>query len=63
MTVEIDWSEKNVLAIEEYKKLIREQYEEPIDGKFPDATKAILDELKSPSDYEELDFDTDEEEL
>ena len=30
-------------------------YQEPVEGKFPDATQQILEAMKSPSD-EELDY-------
>ena len=53
VTVEMDISEKNMLAIKKYKSLIEEHYEEPVDGKYNDATPEILNELKLPSDDEE----------
>ena len=51
--VEMDISEQNILAIEKYKTLVEGHYEEPVDGKYPDATSAILEALKSPSDDED----------
>ena len=62
VTVEMDVSEQNVLAIGKYKSLVDEHYEEPVDGKYADATKAILQALKSPSDDEQEDS-TDSEEV
>lgn len=50
VTVEMDISEENVLAMEKYKTLIKEHYQEPIDGRYPDATAAILQKLKTDSD-------------
>ena len=38
---------------------INEKYEEPKDGLFSNATQAILDSLKSPSDDEKPDYETD----
>ena len=45
-------TDKNSLAIVEYKHLVSEQYQEPVNGKFPDDTQQILQALKSPSDEE-----------
>ena len=42
VTVEIDISEENVLAMEKYNALIEGYYQEPMDGKFPDATASIF---------------------
>ena len=53
VTVEMDVSEQNVLAIGKYKSLVDEHYEEPVDGKYADATEAILQALKSASDDEQ----------
>ena len=62
VTVEMDISEENVLAMEKYKTLIKdkEHYQEPIDGKYPDATAAILQKLKTDSD-DDLDEETSDE--
>lgn len=50
--VEMEMTEKNALAIDKYKQLVSDQYQEPVEGKFPDATQQILDAMKSPSDEE-----------
>ena len=46
----------------EYTRLIQEKYEEPTDGHVLDATKTILDSLKSLFDDEEADNTDDDEE-
>ena len=56
--VEMEMTDKNSLAIAEYKRLVSEQYQEPVNGKFPDDTQQILQALQSPSD-EELDYHSD----
>ncbi len=61
VTVEMDVSEKNILAIKKYKSLVEEHYEEPVDGKYADATAAILKSLKLPSDDEEEDSTGEED--
>ena len=38
------------VTVEMDKTLIKEHYQEPIDGKYPDATAAILQKLKTDSD-------------
>ena len=38
--------------MKKYEALVQEYYQEPADGKFEDATAAILESLKSPSDDE-----------
>ena len=48
-------TEKDALAIDKYKQLVSDQYQEPVEGKFPDATQQILDAMKSAAD-EELDY-------
>ena len=48
-------TDKNSLAIDQYKQLVSDQYQEPVEGKFPDATQEILEAMKSPSD-EEMDY-------
>ena len=42
-------------TIDKYKQLVSDQYQEPVEGKFPDATQQVLEAIKSPSD-EELDY-------
>ena len=41
VTVEMDISEENIHAMEKYKALI-DYYQEPMDGKFHDATESIF---------------------
>ena len=41
MTLKMDISEENVLAMERYKALIEDYYQEPMDGKFLDVTESI----------------------
>ena len=55
---EMEMTGKNSLAIDKYKQLVSDQYQEPVEGKFPDATQQILEVMKSPSD-EELDYGSD----
>ena len=50
--VVMEMTDKNSLAIAEYKCLVSEQYQEPVNGKFPDDTQQILPALQSPSDKE-----------
>ena len=45
--IQIPNGQQNELAINELQELVREKYKEPIDGKFEDATSAILARLKS----------------
>ena len=56
--VEMEMMGKNSLAIDKYKQLVSDQYQEPVEGKFPDATQQILEAMKSPSN-EELDYGSD----
>ena len=52
ITVEMDISEENVQAMKKYEALVtvvEEYYKEPVDGKFEDATAAILQSLNSKS--------------
>ena len=60
ITVEMDITEENVQAMKKYEALVEEYYKEPIDGKFEDATAAILQSLKSlASDDEDSRSGTD----
>ena len=43
--VEMEMTDKNSLAMAEYKRLVSEQYQEPVNGKFPDDTQQILQAL------------------
>ena len=53
----MEFCDKNVLALDELKRLINDNYKKPVDGNFPDATSQILDQLESPSDEEFSDTD------
>ena len=53
----LEMTDKNSLAIDCYKQLVSDKYQEPVEGKFPDATQQILEAMKSPSD-DELDRQT-----
>lgn len=59
VTVEMPVSEANILAIERYKALVGQHYEEPVNGNYPDATAAILKAMKSESDYEDNSEDSE----
>ena len=39
VTVEMEMTDTNSLAIDKYKQLVSEQYQEPVEGKFSDAIK------------------------
>ena len=54
----LEMTDKNSLAIDCYKQLVSDKYQEPVEGKFPDATQQILEAMKSPSD-DELDCSSD----
>ena len=43
--VEMEMANKKSLAIAEYERLVSEQYQEPVNGKFPDDTQQILQAL------------------
>ena len=61
VTGEMDISEENVLALEKYKVLIEGYYQEPMDGKFPDATASISEKLKDGDDVDDDVEKTDNE--
>ena len=56
--VRMPCSEKNRLAMHNYKGLVEQLYKEPVDGVFEDSTKSILQELSQELD-DERDSDTD----
>ena len=64
VVVVMPFSASNKQAIDEYKRLVDNHYEEPIEGKFDDSTSAILLAINddSRSSPEELDTDTEDEE-
>ena len=41
VTIEMDITEENVLAMEKYKALTEDYYQEPMDQKFPIPTESI----------------------
>ena len=49
VTVEMEVTDTHTLAIDKYKQLVSDQYQEPVQGKFPDATQEILKAMKSIS--------------
>ena len=53
--IELDSTSKNILVLERYKKLVSENYKEPINGNFDDCTKDILRDLCESSDSDEDD--------
>lgn len=53
--IERDSTSKNILVLERYKKLVNENYKEPIKGNFDDCTKDILRDLYESSDSDEDD--------
>ena len=53
--IELDSTSKNMLVLERYKKLVSENYKEPINGNFDDCTKDILRDLYESSDSDEDD--------
>ena len=53
-------TDKNSLAIVEYKRLVSEQYQQTVNRKFPDDTQQILQALQSSSD-KELDYHSEPE--
>ena len=53
--IEMEMTAKNALAIDKYKQLVSDQYQEPLEGKFPNAPQQIVDAMKSLSD-DELDY-------
>ena len=55
LTIEMEHTEKCQLCIKKYEALIREKYKESVDGKFEDATAAILDGLQLSEDEESSD--------
>ena len=50
--VKMETTDKNSLPIDCYKQLVSDTHQEPVEGKFPDATPEILEAMKSPSDDE-----------
>ena len=53
--IELDSTPRNVSVLERYKKLVNENYKEPINGNFEDCTKDVLRDL-----LEDTDSDSDE---
>ena len=57
----MDYSENNQAKIKKFELLFNDYYQEPVNGKFDDATNAILKTIHS-DDEDELDDSTDDEE-
>ena len=57
----MDFTEKNQLAIKKYEALVLQTYSEPVEGKFEDATAAILERLRSDDEESGTDSDMDME--
>ena len=57
VTVEIEVTENNILAVKKYEALIQEHYKEPVEGKFEDVTPTILEALHD-TDYDDTDTDS-----
>ena len=53
--IELNSTSKNMLVLERYKKLVSENYKEPINGDFDDCTKDIRRDLYESSDSDEDD--------
>ncbi len=53
VTVRLPSGDKNLLYLDKYKSLVGEQYKEPVDFKFDDATSRILKRLNLDDDEEE----------
>ena len=60
VSIVMPYLDANKQALEIYRTLISEHYEEPVDGNFADATAAILAEINASS-TDESDTDTEEE--
>ncbi len=61
VTLTMDYSENNQAKIEKFEILFNEYYQEPVDGKFADATDAILKAICSDDELDELDSSDDDE--
>jgi len=59
VTVTMASCKKNELAIKRFKELVAENYKEPVNDSFEDATSAILQRLKQLCDGEADDQDSD----
>ena len=59
VTVEMELTKKNRQCLNKYETLVGEKYEEPVDGKFEDATDSIQQRLKEPEDQEDTGDDMD----
>ena len=60
VSIVMPYSDVNKQALEIYRTLISEHYEEPVDGNFADATAAVLAGINTSS-TDESDVDTEEE--
>ena len=55
VTVEMELSEQNKLALQKFEALVQKKYKEPVDGNFEDVTTAILREISQDSDSPDSD--------
>ena len=60
--LEIDVSEKALLAMNIYQDLVSKHYREPVNGEYEDVTKKILEDLLSEEDDTDLDTDAEADE-
>ena len=54
-TVRMEASTKNVEAIEGFKQLVEQHYNEPVNGQFEDCTKEVLPGVETESSSDEED--------
>ena len=57
VTIEMEVTENNILAVKKYEALIQEHYREPVEGKFEDVTPTILEALHD-TDFDDTDRDS-----
>ena len=53
ITVKMDYSPQNQVALTRYEELVKRSYQEPVDGEFEDITTTILEEIDNSSDEED----------
>ncbi len=54
VTVKMELTEQNKLAIQKYEALVQEKYKEPINGQFEDVTATILRDIEDSESEMEL---------
>ena len=55
------YSDVNTKTMEEYRRLVKNHYEEPVDGNFRDYTKNILSAIDN-TDEQDTDMDPEDDE-